>query len=247
MRNGKTDRMQGYHQEPHYAQTRMGGSPRLQSGVQQFMNGVYAWMAAGVGLTAAVAYGISQSPAALQLIFGTPLRWVLMFVPLIMAWMLPPRIPNMDRGMAVGAFMLFAATLGAALAYVPLIYTAASIGAVLLATIGMFAGMALIGYTTKKDLTGMGQFLTMALIGAVIASIVSVFLLPNAVGMSLVISAIVAVVAAGLTAYHTQAVKQLYLMNGGQGNLAILGALLLYVDFINLFLSLLRLFGGTRE
>ena len=246
MRNGKTDRMQGYHQEPHYAQTRMGGSPRLQSGVQQFMNGVYAWMTAGVGLTAAVAYGISQSPAALQLIFGSPLAYVLMFVPLIMAWMLPSRIPNMGRGMAVGAFMLFAGTLGAALSYIPLVYSAASIGGVLLATIGMFAGMALIGYTTKKDLTGMGQFLVMALIGAVIASLVNVFLLQS-VGMSLVISAIVAVVAAGLTAYHTQAVKQLYLMHGGQGNLAILGALLLYVDFINLFLSLLRLFGGGRD
>ena len=110
----------------------------------------------------------------------------------------------------------------------------------------MFAGMAVFGYVTKKDLTGVGQFLLMALIGAVIASLVNVFFLQS-VGMSLVISAIVAVVAAGLTAYHTQAVKQLYLMNGGHGNLAILGALLLYVDFINLFLSLLRLFGGARD
>ena len=247
MGSGHTDTMQGYHQEPQYAPGRYApAGPQLHEGVRRFMNGVYAWMSLGIGVTAAVAWGISQSQEALMLMFGTPLRWVLMLGPLAMAWMLPGRIPNMTRGMAVGAFMVFAALLGAALSYVPIIYTAASIGTTLLATIGMFAGMAFIGFVTKKDLTGMGQFLIMALLGAIIASLINVFFIQSG-PMSMAISALVAVVAAGLTAYHTQAVKQLYLMHGGAGNLAVLGALLLYVDFLNLFLSLLRLFGGTRD
>lgn len=238
--------MQGYHQQPQYAQPYAAPGPQLQEGVRQFMNGVYGWMAAGVGVTAAVAWGISQSPQMIALLLGTPLAYVLMFAPLLMAWFLPGRIPGMTRGMALGAFFIFAATLGAALSYVPLIYSVGSIGGVLLATIGMFGGMALFGYITKKDLTGVGQFLLMALLGAVIASLFNVFFIHSA-GMSMGVSIIVAIVAAGLTAYHTQAVKQLYLVNGGRGNLAVLGALLLYVDFINLFLSLLRLFGGARD
>lgn len=203
-------------------------------------------MSLGIAVTAAVAYGISQSQEAMMMLFGTPLRWVLFIGPLAMAWMLPSRIPNMTRGMAVGAFLIFASLLGAALSYIPIVYSAASIGGVMLATVGMFAAMAAIGFVTKKDLTGMGQFLVMALIGAVIASIVNGFFIHSG-PMSMGISALVAVVAAGLTAYHTQAVKQLYMMHGGAGNLAVLGALLLYVDFLNLFLSLLRLFGGGRQ
>jgi hypothetical protein len=169
-----------------------------------------------------------------------------MFGPLAMAWFLPSRLPNMDRGMALGAFAVFAGLMGAAISYVPIVYSGGSILGVFVGTVGMFAGMAAIGFVTKKDLTGMGQFLVMALLGAIIGSIVNMFLIQSA-GMSLAISAIVAVVAAGLTAYHTQAIKQLYRMHGGGGNLAVLGALLLYVDFLNLFLSLLRLFGGGRD
>jgi uncharacterized protein len=243
--------MQGYHQQPQFAQPHAAPGPKLQEGVREFMNGVYAWMAAGIGVTAAVSWGTSQSPELIRMLVDpvtmqpSILGWIVMFAPLALAWILPSRLHRMERGMAVGVFLVFAAILGAALWYVPLMYTAASIGATLIATIGMFAGMAAFGYVTKKDLTGVGQFLLMALFGAVFASIINIFFMQST-GMSLVISAIVAVVAAGLTAYHTQAVKQLYLVNGGAGNLAILGALLLYVDFINLFLSLLRLFGNRN-
>lgn len=243
--------MQGYHQEPQYAQPHVAPGPKLQEGVRQFMTGVYAWMAAGVGVTAAVSWGMSQSPEMIMMmvdpITGKPsmLGWVVMFAPLLMAWVLPGRLAGMTRGMAVGVFLAFAGILGAALWYIPLMYTAGSIVGILLTTIAMFAGMALFGYVTKKDLTGVGQFLLMALFGAVFAMLINMFFMQSS-GMSMVLSGIVAVVAAGLTAYHTQAVKQLYLVNGGAGNLAILGALLLYVDFINLFLSLLRLFGNRN-
>jgi uncharacterized protein len=243
--------MQGYHQQPQFAQPDAAPGPKLQEGVRQFMTGVYAWMAAGVGVTAAVSYGMSQSPEMIMLmvdpVTGSPtiLGWVVMFAPLAMAWFLPSRLQRMDRPVAVGVFLAFAGILGAALWYIPLMYTAASIGVILLTTIAMFAGMALFGYVTKKDLTGVGQFLLMALFGAVFAMIINMFFMQSS-GMSMVLSGIVAIVAAGLTAYHTQAVKQLYLVNGGAGNLAILGALLLYVDFINLFLSLLRLFGSRN-
>jgi uncharacterized protein len=234
-----------YEQQPQRGPV-TGGSPQLHTGVQRFMNGVYGWMSVGIAVTAAVAWGLSTSPEALMLLFGTPLKWVLFLGPLAMAWFLPARIPRMDSGVAIAMFMVFAGLLGAGLSYIPLIYTAGSIGGILLVTAGMFATMAMIGWVTKKDLSGMGQFLAMALIGVIIAGLINAFFLKSA-GMSFGLSAIVALVAAGLTAYHTQTIKQIYLVNGGGQNLAILGALMLYVDFINLFLSLLRLFGSQRD
>lgn len=249
--------MIGQQQQPQQQWTQkpyVGGSRvELHKGVVQFMNGVYAWMAVGVAVTAAVSFGLASDPRTVAAIYmnssGTGismLGWILMLSPLAFAWFLPARIPKMERGMAVGAFMVFAALLGAAICYVPLVYQSTDIILAFGISAGMFAGMALIGYTTKKDLSGMGQFLIMALIGAVIASLVNVIFV-GSMGMSLLISGVVVVVAAGLTAYHTQTVKQLYLMHGGKGNLAVLGALLLYVDFINMFLALLRLLGGSRD
>jgi FtsH-binding integral membrane protein len=237
--------MQGYHQEPHSAQ-RVRPSGELQTGVVSFMNGVYAWMAVGLAITGAVAWGLSQSIEAIQLIYGTPLRYVVFFGPLLMAWFLPARMQRMERGMALAMFVVFAGLMGAALAYIPIVYTAVSIFGVLAATVGMFAATAFFGFVTKKDLTGVGQFLLMAIVGAIIGSLVNAFFIQSA-GMSMIISVVVAIAAAGLTAYHTQAIKQIYMMHGGAGNLAIIGALALYVDFINLFLSLLRLFGSSRD
>lgn len=243
--------MTGYQQQSHNQQYVGGAQVQLASGLQKFMSGVYGWMAAGVGVTAAVAYGASQSQAVLSLMYSgygglTGIGYLIVFSPLILAWILPGRIPSMSPGGAVAAFMAFAGLLGLGLSYIPIVYTGTKIGMIMLATIGMFAGTAFLGFVTKKDLTGMGQFLVMALIGAIIASLINGFFI-GSFGMSTAISAIVAVVAAGLTAYHTQAIKQIYLVNGGRGNLAIVGALALYVDFINLFLSLLRLFGGARD
>lgn len=203
-------------------------------------------MAAGFGVTAATIWVLMQSPELLIGLATSGLHWIAYGVVLLMAFFLPGRIPSMSRGAALAAFMLFAAAMGVSISSIALIYSVAEMGTALLGTIGMFGAMAVFGYVTKKDLSGMGQFLVMALFGAIIASLLNVFLI-GSVGMSLGISALVAVVAAGLTAYHTQAIKQLYMMHGGQGNLAVLGALLLYVNFINIFLSLLHLLGGSRD
>jgi FtsH-binding integral membrane protein len=234
-------------QQPQWGkQVYRGGKVELEPGVTRFMNGVYGWMAAGVGVTAAVSYGLASDPETVIALFMSPLKWVLLLAPLAMAWFLPSRIPRMTKGSAVAIFLVFSGLLGAAISYVPLVYQSNTIITAFGVSAGMFAGTAVIGFTTKKDLTGIGQFLVMALIGAVVASLINVFFI-GSVGMSLFVSAIVVVVAAGLTAYHTQAIKQLYLVHGGRGNLAILGALLLYVDFINMFLALLRLLGGGRD
>jgi FtsH-binding integral membrane protein len=230
--------MQGYQQEPSYAPgVRSSRGRELHGGVRGFMNGVYLWMAAGVGISAAVVWGVSQSPQMMMTLWAGPLGWILAIGTFIMAIALQRMIQNMGSGMALGAFVVYAALMGAALSYLPMIYPAADMGLVLLATVGMFGATAVFGYVTKKDLSGMGQFLVMALFGAIIASLINVFLI-GSLGMSLMISAIVAVVSAGLTAYYTQAIKQLYLVGGRSGNLAILGALVLYISFINLFLSL---------
>ena len=236
--------MQGYQQEPHSA-PRVRPSGELHTGVVSFMNGVYAWMAAGIAVTAAVGWFVAQDQGTLELVTFSPLRWVLIAGILLMAWFLPSRMQRMDKGIALALFFVFSAMMGATSAWILVFYTSASIIGVFGATAGMFAVLALFGFATKKDLTGVGQFLLMALIGAVIASLINIIFLHSS-GMSMIISIVVAVAAAGLTAYHTQAIKQLYLMHGGTGNLAIVGALLLYVDFINLFMSLLRLF-GSRE
>ncbi len=237
--------MQGYEQHHIGSGPQLGPQAQLQSGVSQFMTGVYTWMAAGVAVSAAVAWGISTSEAAVMFIYGSFLGKVMLFSPLILAWILPARIPGMSRPAAVGTFLGFAALLGGALAYIPLMATQdmafmSVVVKAFLTTVGIFGGMAVFGFVTKKDLSGIGQFLLMALIGAVIASVINMFI--HSPGLGLGVSIIVAIAAAGLTAYHTQAIKQIYLVNGGRGNLAILGALALYVDFVNLFLSLLRLF-----
>lgn len=239
--------MQGYQQEhgttpfsPRAQQT------RLHGGVRSFMNGVYLWMAAGIGVTGAVAWGVSTSPSLMQTLWVGPVGMILAIGTFILAIALQRKIAGMGNTAATGAFLVYSALMGASLSYIPLVYPVGNIAAVLGATVGMFAGMAVLGYVTKKDLSGMGQFLVMALLGGIIASLINGFFVQSA-SLSLGVSALIAAVSAGLTAYYTQAIKQLYLTQGGRGNLAILGALVLYINFINLFLSLLRLFGGGRD
>jgi FtsH-binding integral membrane protein len=233
--------MQGYQQEPGFAQ-RTTPTGDLHKGVVSFMNGVYAWMAAGIGVSAAVAAGISMSPSTMLMLFGGPQMYIFIFAPFVLAIFLQMRIAKMEPGLALALFFVFSALSGVTLSVIPHIYTATSIVAVLASTVGLFAVMAIFGFVTKKDLTGVGQFLVMALIGAIIASFVNILL--GSGMMSMIISVVVAIAAAGLTAYDTQALKQQYMMHGARGNLAVLGALLLYINFYNLFVSLLRLFGS---
>jgi hypothetical protein len=244
--------MQGYQQqqfEPRSGRV----SAQLQPGVQKFMIGVYGWMSVGIGVTAAVAWMISQSATALATVFQY--GWLIGIAMVITAIALQVKVPKMSRTAAAGWFVAFSSLVGATLAWVPWLAAhddvaglegiTTVIATALLTTIGMFAATALYGYVTKKDLSGMGQFLIMALWGAIIASVVNIFV--GSASMSFWISGLVVLVSAGLTAYETQAIKQMYLMRGGAGNLAIFGALLLYINFINMFRSLLYLFLGSRD
>ena len=241
--------MQGYQQ-----QEAPGVSPRgratLHSGVVQFMNGVYLWMMIGVGLTAAVAYAIASTPAAFGLFFDlqqgglTGLGWIAMLAPFGMA-LFSRGLSNWSRTGALIFFLVFAGTFGVGLSYVPLVFGQVSIIKALIATVGMFAGMAAFGFFTKKDLTGIGQFLLMALFGIIIASFVNILFVHSA-SAHMAIDVVCVLVFAGLTAYDTQRVKQFYLAHGDRGNVAIIGALHLYLDFINIFIHLLHLF-GNRE
>lgn len=243
--------MQGYQQQPGF-QPSMGRSPQLNTGVAQFMNGVYAWMTAGVAVTAAVAYGISQSTETLRIFFDlqrggmTGLGWVAMLAPIGLILLFGSRMMSMSRGAATAIFMVLAVCYGVTFSLVPLVFSMGSIFKAFAATMGMFAAMSAFGFITKKDLTGIGQFLLMALFGVIIASLINAFFVQShAAHMG--IDILVVLIFAGLTAYDTQKLKQIYLVHGAVGNIAILGALNLYLDFINIFISLLHLFGGSRD
>ncbi|MEE9385874.1 MAG: Bax inhibitor-1/YccA family protein [Nannocystaceae bacterium] len=222
----------------------------------RFMTGVFGWMSAGLAVTAIVAFLASQSDAYLHSIyyFGrtihgtlvpvemTGLGWVIMLAPLAFVWFMGSRLQRMDAPVAAASFLAFSALMGASLGHLPMMYNMGSLSGVFVVTAGMFGSIATFGYLTKRDLSGLGRFLMMALFGLVLAIIVSYFV----PGMSLFIAVIGVLLFAGLTAYDTQNIKQVYLVQGGRGNLSILGALKLYLDFINMFLFLLRLFGNRN-
>lgn len=241
--------MQGYQQPA--AQPGIGRGTQLNTGVAQFMNGVYAWMAAGVAITAAVAYGISTSAKALLTFFDprggmTGLGWVVALAPIALILIFGSRMMRMSRGAATAIFIVLAVCYGVTFSIIPLAYAGVTIFKAFAATMGMFVAMSAFGYITKKDLSGIGQFLLMALFGVIIASLVNTFFVQSHTA-HMGIDILVVLIFAGLTAYDTQKLKQIYLVHGAVGNIAILGALNLYLDFINIFISLLHLFGGSRE
>jgi hypothetical protein len=208
---------------------------------------VYNYMGSALLLSGIVAYAVAHTPALMNAIFGTPLMWVVMLAPLGMVFFLSARINKMSAGAAQATFWIFAALMGASLASIFVIYTQTSIVRVFMITSVTFGAMSLWGYTTKKDLSGMGSFLMMGLIGIIVASVVNMFLQSSM--MMWMISVIGVLVFVGLTAYDTQKIKNNYLESDGtevMGKKAIMGALTLYLDFINLFLMLLHLF-GNRE
>ena len=208
---------------------------------------VYNYMGTALLLSGIVAYAVAHTPALMQVIFGTPLMWVVMLAPLGMVFFLSARIEKMNFATAQTTFWIFAALMGASLASIFVIYTQTSIVRVFMITAVTFGAMSLWGYTTKRDLSGMGSFLMMGLIGIIVASLVNLFIQSSM--MHWVISVIGVLVFTGLTAYDTQKIKEMYLASDGQvvmGKKAIMGALKLYLDFINLFIMLLHLF-GNRE
>ncbi|WP_020594457.1 Bax inhibitor-1/YccA family protein [Kiloniella laminariae] len=219
----------------------------IDEGLRAYMLGVYNYMAIALGITGFVAFGVSQSPELLMAIFGTPLQWVVMLAPLGMVFFLSARIHALQASTAQMLFWVFAVLMGISLSTVFIAYTGESVARVFFITAASFAGLSLIGYTTKKDLSAMGAFLIVGLFGLIIASIVNIFMASS--GLEFVISVAGVLIFAGLTAYDTQKIKLMYLESDSSEvaqKKSIMGALTLYLDFINLFLMLLRLL-GNRE
>jgi uncharacterized protein len=230
----------------------------IDAGLRAYMIRVYNYMTAGVALTGLVAWftfsaAVVQTGAGLQLtsfghaIFGSPLMWLLVLAPLGLVMLLSFGINRLSAGTALTLFFVYAGLLGLSLASIFLVYTGASITRVFFISAATFGAMSLYGYTTQRDLTGLGSFMFMGLIGVVIASVINMFL--HSTGLDWAISVIGVLVFVGLTAYDTQNIKEMYSpMDDGTivGRKAVMGALRLYLDFINLFLMLLRIFGDRR-
>lgn len=220
----------------------------IDVGLRQYMLRVYNMMALGLALTGVVALLVASSPAALQVIFGTPLKWVVMLAPVGLAFFLSMRIHAMKASTAQGVFWLYAALMGASLASVFIVFTGASIARTFFVTAAAFAGLSLWGYTTKRSLSGMGTFLFMGTIGLLIASVVNIFLASSM--LQFVISAAGVLIFAGLTAYDTQKIKEMYFeLDDGEtaSKKAVFGALCLYMDFIMLFQFLLHFMGVRND
>ncbi len=213
-----------------------------------FLQKVYGWMCIGLGVTAVVAFAVAGSPAAVQAIFGNKILFYgLVFGELGLVFFLSARVNRMSPGTAAGLFLLYSALNGATLAFVLLAFTGASVATTFVVTAGMFGALALYGSTTRRSLAGMGQFVFMGLIGLLLASLVGIFWKSD--GLQFVISVVGVIVFTGLTAWDAQRLKQMALAvpEGRAGAYAVVGALSLYLDFINLFLFLLRFLGGRRD
>ena len=220
-----------------------------QHNLSVFLNKVYGWMAAGLLLTAATALLVADSPAALELIFGNRLVfWGLIIAEFGLVMFISARIQTLQVGTAVFLFMLYAVLNGVTMAAIFRIYTGSSIAATFAVTAGTFAAMSVYGYVTKTDLSRFGNLLLMAVVGLIIAGLVNIFL-QNSL-LQTVISGVGVLVFTALTAYDTQKIKEQALEMGHEGEsgakVALLGALTLDLDFINLFLFMLRFFGDRR-
>lgn len=226
-------------------------------GLRTYMLSVYNYMASGVLLTGLVAVLVANNPALLSMFFAqdaatgrvaaTGLGWVVMIAPLGLVMLLSFGINKLSEGSAKAIFWVYAAMMGASLSIIFLQYTGSSIASTFFATAAGFGALSIYGYTTKRDLSGMGKFLLMGLVGLIIASVINMFTQSGTA--NLIISIIGVFLFAGLTVYDTQKIKNMYFQVAGsdfQGKAVIMGALTLYLDFINLFLFLLRFMGDRR-
>jgi FtsH-binding integral membrane protein len=225
---------------------------QVQVRVNSFVRSVYNWMAIGLGITGVVAYGVANSPGVREIVFGAPLVFFgLIIAQLVMVFMISARIQRMQASTATMLFIVYSALNGATLSSIFLAYTQSAITSTFFICAATFTACSVYGWTTRRDLTTMGGFLTMGLIGIVIASVVNMFVQSGAV--STIVSYVGVLVFVGLTAYDTQDIKNMALSQpddidaGAVRKGAILGALKLYLDFINLFLMLLRIFGSSRD
>jgi uncharacterized protein len=219
----------------------------IDAALRAHMQRVYGYMAGGLALTGIVAYAAAAS-GFYQAIAGTGLIWIVMLAPLGFVFALSFGIQRMSAETAMVLFWIYAAVMGLSLGGIFVVYTGTSIARVFFITAAAYAAMSLYGYTTRADLSGMGSFLMMGLIGIVVASLVNIFLGSNT--LQFAISIIGVIVFVGLTAYDTQRIKEMYLESDTAETArkkAVTGALALYLDFINLFMMLLQLFGQRRE
>lgn len=218
----------------------------IDVGLRQFMLRVYNYMAGGLAITGVIAF-LSQGIYA-QYIAHTPLQWVVLLAPLALVFVMGAGVQRMSLGALQASFWGYSALMGLWFASVFLFFTTESIARVFFITAGTFAAMSLYGYTTRTDLSRFGSFLMMGLIGIIIAGLVNLFIGSSAIQFA--ISVIGIFVFVGLTAYDTQRIKEMYFEGDGEviaGKKAIMGALQLYLDFINLFLLLLQFFGARRD
>jgi FtsH-binding integral membrane protein len=230
----------------------------IDQGLRAYMLRVYNYMGIGVAITGVVAYltfamAVVDTGAGLQLtsfgsfIYASAFKWVVIFAPLAMVFFLSARMNRMSLPSAQLAFWVFAALMGLSISTIFLAYAHASIARVFFITAASFGALSLYGYTTNKDLSAWGSFLFMGLIGIIIAMLVNLFLASTA--LQFAISVIGVLIFAGLTAYDTQQIKEMYYVGDDgtvAGRKAVMGALRLYLDFINLFMMLLSLFGDRR-
>lgn len=221
---------------------------QFDEGLRQHMLRVYNYMTVGLVITGLVAFLGASTPAVVGAVYGTPLQWVVMLAPLAFIFILSWNFHKMSAATLQTLFYVFSGLMGLSLMYIFLVYTGASVARVFFITAGMFAATSLYGYTTKKDLSSMGGFMFMGLIGIVIAGLVNIFLASSA--LQFAISVIGVIVFTGLTAWDTQRIKEQYAEGWGaeaNGKLAVMGALSLYLNFINLFTMLLQLLGQRDE
>jgi hypothetical protein len=240
------------------------GAAQIDEGLRAHMNKVYGLMAVAMVITGLVAWVVGTDfaravageptniiPAGvLQAMFSSPLKWVIMFAPLAVVFAFSAGLNRMSEAAAQGVFWLFAALMGLSISWIFAVFTGMSIAQVFFVTAIAFAGLSLWGYTTKRDISAWGSFLIMGVIGLIVASVVNIWLASS--GLAFAVSAIGVLIFAGLTAYDTQKIKTTYLeMRAAEGDAylgkaAIMGALSLYLNFINMFMMLLQLFGNRN-
>ena len=232
----------------------------IDQGLRSYMLRVYNYMGIGVAITGVVAYVIFNMSAVTgadgaitgltpfgNFMFASAFKWVVIFAPLGLVFLISARINSMSLAAAQLAFWVFAALMGASISSIFLLYTGASIAQMFFITAASFGALSLWGYTTSRDLSAWGSFLFMGLIGIILASLVNLFFASSA--LQFAISAIGVLIFAGMTAYDTQQIKEMYYVGDDgtvAGRKAVMGALRLYLDFINLFMFMLQLFGNRR-
>src|SRR5690606_4952687 len=219
----------------------------IDEGLRAYMLRVYNYMMFGLALTGGVAYAVASVPAIQSVIFGSGLMWLFILAPIGLVLLLSFRVHKMSFASAQLTYWAYAALNGIALSTIFLAYTGESIARVFFITAAAFGALSLYGYTTKKDLSGWGSFLFMGLIGIIIAAVVNMFIASSA--LQFAISVIGVLVFAGLTAYDTQQIKEMYYAVDDTeiaGKKAIMGALRLYLDFLNMFIMLMQLFGNRN-